>query len=176
MKIGRREFLRLGTGAVAASAIASKKLLASTSLWQQATTGEAIRFASIGTGVRGCELLGAALKTGGVCVGVSDLYEGRLRAGREVAQTDIVTTSEYRELLDRKDVQAVIVAVPDHLHRRIATDAFAAGKDVYCEKPLSHNVADGFEILAAAQKHDRILQVGSQRVSSVLYAKAREIF
>ena len=80
------------------------------------------------------------------------------------------------EILDRKDVDAVIVAVADHQHRRIVVDACAAGKDVYCEKPMSHTVEDGFAMVDAVHKGNRILQVGSQRVSSIVYEKARELY
>ena len=83
---------------------------------------------------------------------------------------------DYRTLLDRKDVDAVLVATSDHHHRRVTLDAVAAGKDVYCEKPMSHSVEDGFAMLEAVQANKRIFQAGSQRVSSILYAKAREIF
>jgi predicted dehydrogenase len=73
-------------------------------------------------------------------------------------------------------VDAVIVAVTDHQHRKVVEDACAAGKDVYCEKPMSHTVEDGFAMVSAAQKAKRIMQAGSQRVSSILYAKAKEIY
>jgi predicted dehydrogenase len=127
--------------------------------------------------VRGCELLKASLRVPGVeCVGVCDLWEGRLTAGQEAAGKTVATTRNYKEVLDRKDVDAVIVAVTDHQHRRVVVDACAAGKDVYCEKPLSHTVDDGFAMIAAAQKNNRIMQVGSQRVSSILYEKARQIY
>ncbi len=136
-----------------------------------------MRFVSIGTGVRGCELLKATLRVPGVeCVGVCDLWEGRLTAGQQAVNKTVATTRNYKEVLDRKDVDAVIVAVTDHQHRRVVVDACAAGKDVYCEKPLSHTVDDGFAMIAAAQKYNRILQVGSQRVSSILYEKARQIY
>ena len=174
--ITRRDFVRLGTGAVAAAAALKTTLLDPSTLWAQQPAGPAIRFASIGMGVRGCEVLQAALRNGGTCVAISDLYQGRQRLGRETVKQDVLITPDYREILDRKDVEAVIVAVPDHLHRRIVNDACAAGKDVYCEKPMSHNVEDGFSMVAAAQKNKRILQIGSQRVSSVAYVKAREIF
>ncbi len=88
----------------------------------------------------------------------------------------MATTRNYKEILDRKDVDAVIVAVTDHQHRRVVVDALSAGKDVYCEKPLSHTVDDGFAMVAAAQKYNRVMQVGSQRVSSIVYEKAREIY
>ncbi len=172
----RREFVRLGTGAVAASAALKVTILEPLNLWG-ADAPPPVRFASIGMGVRGCELLKAALQVPGTeCVALSDLYAGRQRAGREIVQKDVLTTGNYREILDRKDIEAVIVATPDHSHRRIVQDACAAGKDVYCEKPMSHNLEDGFAMVATAGRHNRIVQVGSQRVSSVVYAKAREIY
>jgi predicted dehydrogenase len=176
----RRQFMRIGAGAVAAGAAAKVTLLEPSALWASATQvapSDTVRFVSIGTGVRGCELLKATLRVPGVeCVGVCDLWEGRLTAGQEAVKKTVATTRNYKEVLDRKDVDAVIVAVTDHQHRRVVVDASAAGKDVYCEKPLSHTVDDGFAMIAAAQKYNRILQVGSQRVSSILYEKAREIY
>ena len=171
----RRDFLRIGGGAVAAGAAAKFTILQPLSLFGE-SPADVVRFASIGTGVRGCELLRGTLSVPGTeCVAISDLYDGRHIAGREAIGKEVPVTRDYRQVLDRKDVDAVIVAVMDHQHRRIVEDACAAGKDVYCEKPLSHNVEDGFAMVAAAQKGMRILQAGSQRVSSVLYRKAKEI-
>jgi predicted dehydrogenase len=79
-------------------------------------------------------------------------------------------------LLDDKGIDAIIVAVPDHWHKQVVVDALAAGKDVYCEKPMSHSPADGLAMVAAAKKTDRIVQVGAQRTSSVLCAKAKELY
>lgn len=176
----RRQFMRIGASAIAAGAAAKVTLLQPTTLLASATQAAAsdtVRFASIGTGVRGCELLKASLRVPGVeCVAVSDLWEGRLTAAQETLKKTVATSRNYKEILERKDVDAVIVAVTDHQHRRVVVDACAAGKDVYCEKPLSHTVEDGFAMVAAAQKNSRIVQVGSQRVSSILYAKAREIY
>ena len=172
--------MRLGAGALAAGAAAKVTLLEPSTVLAattQAQSGNTIRFASIGTGVRGCELLAASLRVPGVeCVAVSDLWEGRLTAAQQALKKQVATTRNYKEILDRKDIDAVIVAATDHQHRRVVVDACNAGKDVYCEKPLSHTVEDGFAILAAAQKNNRIVQVGSQRVSSILYEKAREIY
>jgi predicted dehydrogenase len=176
MPISRRDFVRMGTVALAAGAAVKTTLLDPSALWAEEMPGEGIRFASIGLGVRGCEVLRAGLTNHGTCVGISDLYDGRQRLGREVVPQNLLVTANYRELLDRKDIDAVFVAVPDHLHRRVVTDVCAAGKDVYCEKPMSHNVEDGFAMVAAAQKYNRMMQVGSQRVSSVSYIKAREIY
>jgi predicted dehydrogenase len=177
--VSRRNFMRLGAGLVAAGAATKVTLLDPQWLLASGTVppSDTVRFASIGTGVRGCELLKASLRVPGVeCVAVCDLYEGRHTAARESVQKEVPVTRNYKEILDRKDVDAVIVAVTDHQHRRVLEDACAAGKDVYCEKPMSHTVDDGFAMVEAAHKGTRIVQVGSQRVSSILYAKAKEIY
>src|SRR5205823_11207903 len=90
---------------------------------------DTLRFASIGTGVRGCEDLKTALSCPGTeMVAVCDLYDGRLTAAQEVAQKQLATTKDYRAVLDRKDVDFVIVATPDHWHAKIVEDACAAGR------------------------------------------------
>ena len=174
----RRDFVRLGAGAVVAGAALHATVLEPPVLAaQQAAGGRRIRFASIGTGIRGCDLLRSARKVeNGVLVETADLYDMHQKAGLEAYGADVPTSRDYRRLLDRKDVDAVIVAVSDHLHRRIVLDCIAAGKDVYCEKPMSHNVADGFAMVEAVEAHKRIFQVGSQRVSNILYMKAAEIY
>lgn len=176
----RRQFIHIGTGALAATSVA--KVVLQPHLLSAAARpvapSDTVRFASIGTGVRGCELLEATTHVPGVqCVGVCDLYDSRHTAAREaVGNPGVAATREYRTILDRKDIDAIILAVTDHQHRHIFEDACAAGKDVYCEKPMSHTVEDGFAMVDAAQKNKRIVQIGSQRVSSILYAKAKEIY
>jgi len=176
----RRDFMLLGAGAAAAGLAAKVTVLKPKALWatrRPVPPSDVVRFASIGTGVRGCELLEASLAVPGIeCVGICDLYDSRHQAGQEAVQKQVPTTRDYRQILDRKDVDAVIVAVTDHHHRKVVEDACAAGKDVYCEKPMSHTVEDGFAMIDAVHKNKRILQVGSQRVSSILYAKAKEIY
>jgi predicted dehydrogenase len=176
----RRDFMRIGTGSVAAGAAVKLTLLQPAALWgagRAVAPSDRVRFASIGTGTRGCELLQASLAVPGIeCVAVCDLYDSRHEAAREAVLKQVPATRNYKEILDRKDVDAVIVAVPDHQHRRIVIDACAAGKDVYCEKPMSHTVEDGFAMVEAVHKHSRIMQVGSQRVSSIIYEKARELY
>ena len=170
----------LGAGAAAAGLAAKVTVLEPKSLWalpHPVPPSDVVRFASIGTGVRGCELLQSTLSVPGIeCVGVCDLYDSRHEAAQEAVKKQVPATRDYRQILDRKDVDAVIVAVTDHQHRKVVQDACAAGKDVYCEKPMSHTVEDGFAIMDAVHKNKRILQVGSQRVSSILYAKAKEIY
>jgi predicted dehydrogenase len=176
----RRTFLQIGAGSVAAGATAKINLLEPAVLLgagRAVAPSDRVRFASIGTGTRGCELLDASLSVPGVeCVAVCDLYDSRHEAAQEAVQKKVPATRSYKEILDRQDVDAVIVAVPDHQHRRVVVDACAAGKDVYCEKPMSHNVEDGFAMVDAVKKGNRIMQVGSQRVSSIVYEKARELY
>jgi predicted dehydrogenase len=176
----RRKFIHLGTGAIAATTVA-KNILQPRVLSaapRPVAPSDTVRFASIGTGVRGCELLAASTHVPGIkCVAVCDLYDSRHTAAREaVGDPSVDATREYHRILDRKDIDAVIIATMDHQHRHIFEDACAAGKDVYCEKPMSHTVEDGFAMIETAHKYNRIVQVGSQRVSSVLYAKAKEIY
>ena len=176
--ISRRDFVRLGAGAMAAGAATKSIALEPVVLAAQtAQTERKIRFASIGTGIRGCDLLRSARKVqSGVCVGIADLYDMHRKAGVEAYGSDVPTTRDYRQLLDRKDVDAVIVAVADFQHRRVVLDCVAAGKDVYCEKPMSHNVADGLAMVKAVQAGKRIFQAGSQRVSNTAVKKAAEIY
>ncbi len=170
----RRDFVRIGMSTTATATLLEPRLLWSLG---QTAPSDRVRFASIGTGTRGCELLRATREVPiAECVAICDLYDSRHDAGREALGHDVPSTRDYRAILDRKDVDAVLVAVPDHQHRRVVLDACAAGKDVYCEKPMSHNVADGFAMVAAVEQHQRILQVGSQRVSNIVYVKAREIW
>jgi Predicted dehydrogenases and related proteins len=140
----RRQFMRVGSGAVATGAAAKFTLLQPKPLWGAAgpvAPSDTVRFASIGTGVRGCELLQATLRVPGVeCVAACDLYDSRHTAAQESVKKNVPTTRNYKEILDRKDVDAVIIATSDHQHRRVFVDACAAGKDIYCEKPMSHTV------------------------------------
>jgi len=176
----RRTFMQIGAGSVAAKAAAKITLLQPAAFWganRMVAPSDRIRFASIGTGTRGCELLTASLAVPGVeCVAVCDLYDSRHEAAQEAVQKQVPVARNYKEILDRKDVDAVIVAVPDHQHRRVVVDACAAGKDVYCEKPMSHTVEDGFAMVDAVRNGNRVMQVGSQRVSNVIYEKARELY
>jgi predicted dehydrogenase len=174
--------MKMSAGSLAAGAGTNAKvnLLEPAAMWgagRAVAPSDQVRFASIGTGTRGCELLDASLSVPGIeCVAVCDLYDSRHEAAQEAIQKQVPATRNYKEILDRKDVDAVIIAVPDHQHRRVVVDACAAGKDVYCEKPMSHNVEDGFAMIDAVKKNNRIMQVGSQRVSSIVYEKAREMY
>jgi predicted dehydrogenase len=177
----RRDFMRLGAGAAVVGAAAKITILEPRTLWASARPvppSDTVRFGIIGTGVEGCSLLRASLPIAGVeCVAAADLYDSRQIAAKEaLGGKNVETSRDYRRILDRKDIDAVIVATPDHWHRRAVIEAAEAGKDVYCEKPMSHSVEDGLAMVEAIQKHKRMCTVGSQRVSSILYHKAKEIW
>jgi predicted dehydrogenase len=135
-----------------------------------------VQIALIGAGGMGQGDAGFATSLDGVkLVAACDLYTGRLQRCKEKWGADIFTTRDYREILQRKDVDAVIIATPDHWHSHITIDALNAGKDVYCEKPMVQRIDQGKDVIAAQQKTGRILQIGSQYASSMVYQKARDL-
>ena len=141
----RRDFVRIGAGAVAAGAAVKATLLEPAPLSAQTLGGRRIRFAIVGTGIRGCDLLRSARQVPtGVCVGAADLYTTRHQAAKEAWGGDIPTTGDYRAFLDDKNVDAVLIATSDHLHRRVTLDAVAAD----CQPTVT--VAPNLEAFQAA--------------------------
>jgi predicted dehydrogenase len=135
-----------------------------------------IQIALIGAGGQGQGDTHNAVSVPGVkLVAVADCYDGRLAHCKEVWGNDVFTTRDYKEVLARKDIDAVIVATPDHWHKQVAVDAMKAGKDVYCEKPMIHLYSDGPQIIETAHNTKQIIQIGSQRVSNMLYKKAKDL-
>jgi predicted dehydrogenase len=176
----RRNFIQTAAGA-AGLALATKAIAlpepTSMQQWATGASGQLVQFGIIGIGMQGSGLLKTSVELPGTkCIAACDLWDGRQTLAKEIAGPDIFTTRKYQELLANKDIQALIVAVPDHWHRQIVVDAVTAGKDVYCEKPMSHNVADGAAMVAAAKNSGRIVQIGSQRTSSALLAKAKQLY
>ena len=177
----RRAFLQ--TGAVAAGGLLAAKtilldpVVASASP-QTVAPSDRVRFGMIGIGMQGSDLLANAITLPGVeCVAAADLYDGRHTLAKEITNNpSLPTTRRYQELLDNKEIDCIVAAVPDHWHRKVVVDAVSAGKDIYCEKPMSHNAADGVAMVDVAQRTRRIVQIGSQRVSSSLCAKSRELY
>jgi predicted dehydrogenase len=174
--LSRRKFI--GVSAAAGASLMSVPALANAEFLThpEPRGGAPVRFGIVGVGMQGSFLLAESIKQPEVeCGGACDLYDGRHVLAREIVRPDLPVTRRYQDLLNDASIQALIVAVPDHWHRQIVVDAVNAGKDVYCEKPMSHTPADGLAMVEAARKTGRIVQVGSQRVSSAICAKAREM-
>jgi predicted dehydrogenase len=160
MGYSRRSFV-LGAGAAA---------------FAQTPANDRVQVGVIGCGARSQQLMQALMANPGVAItAISDAYTGRVKRTQENWGAGAKDYRDYREILSRKDVDAVIIATPDHWHHRMSLDALAAGKDIYCEKPLTYKSSEGKEIAAAAAKTGRIVQVGSQGCSGVLQERAREI-
>jgi predicted dehydrogenase len=187
-RVSRRDFMRHTAGAAGVAVGRRSFLLAAASQSALAAPGpgsahpvapsDNIRFGIIGVGMQGSGLLHTSIQLPGVeCVAACDLYDGRLELAKEIVGPDkpLLANKRYRDLLDSKDIDCLIAAVPDHWHKQIVVDACQAGKDIYCEKPMTHHVEEGFQIIAAEKKNNRIVQIGSQRRSSLIYAKAREL-
>ncbi len=180
----RRKFLQQigATGLLAAvsplSTLAAKEKAEERILFyeRKISVGDKIRLGVIGFGVQGHFDLETALKVPGVeLAGICDLYTGRLLNAKEMYGKDLFTTRNYKDLLDKKDIDAVIVATTDCWHARITKDALAKGKAVYCEKPMVYKISEGMDVIEAQKKAGKILQVGSQRVSGIGLAKAKEL-
>ena len=143
---------------------------------QPIAANDHIQIALLGAGGQGQFDTRTAVQVPGVkLVAVADCYDGRLAHAKEVWGADIQTTRDYNEILARKDIDAVIVGTPDHWHKQVSIDAMHAGKDVYCEKPMIHLYSDGPQMIEASRSTGRILQIGSQRVSNIIYIKAKEL-
>ena len=180
-RLSRRGFLQAGTGTAIASMMPGRHFMLEAQEAAAASAApaetERVRFASIGVGIQGSSLLRAAVTLPHAqCVAACDLYDGRHTLAQEIAGPSVRTTRQYHEILDDKNVECVIVAVPDHWHKQITIDAISAGKDVYCEKPMSHSIADGEAMVRAVKSGKNFVQVGSQRVSSPLFLKAKSLF
>ncbi len=139
------------------------------------SANDRIRVAAIGVGIMGTDDVESSLANGTELVAVADVYQGRLTRARERWGNHLFVTRDYREVLARPDIDAVLIATPDHWHSTITVDAMKAGKDVYCEKPMVQRIEDGRAVVETARQTGRILQVGSQGVSSVMYQKARDL-
>lgn len=177
----RRHFLQ-NTTAAAGALLASKRILLEQPLMAESAQAPApsdrLRMGIIGIGMQGSGLLPNAISLRGIeCVAAADLYDGRHTLAKQITgNANLPTTRNYQELLERKDIDCIIAAVPDFWHMRVVVDTCNAGKDIYCEKPMSHSAEQGFTMIEAAERNKRIVQIGSQRVSSALCAKARELY
>jgi len=137
---------------------------------------DAVRLGFIGSGVRGKQLIDEFLEVPGAKgVAVADLYDGCLQRAKEQLGDGVTAIRDYRRILDNKEVDAVVIATPDHWHEKIVLDSLSAGKHVYIEKPMTWSLQEGPRIIAAAKASGKVLQVGSQAKTSALTAKAKEL-
>ena len=165
----RRAFLRAGGASVI------YQLVGAPASRGTASANDQIGLGYIGAGIRATQLMEEFQRIPGVRpIIVADLYDGYLeRAKHQLGE--VKTTKAYEAVLDDKEVDAVIIATPDHWHRKMVLDALAAGKHVYIEKPMTWSIEEGPELIDAVARSGKLLQVGSQGKTSALTAKAREI-
>jgi len=174
--IGRRQFLERSS-LLAAVAAASSAREASAQLNNSAAVKLApVRLGFVGVGIRGTLLMEAAAGIAGVEIkAVADCYKGHLDRAAELVTPAPAATGDYREVLSRADVDAVVIATPDHWHLKMTEEALAAGKHVYIEKPMTHRWEEGEAFIKAAEKSGRVVQVGSQYMSMGCAQLARDL-
>jgi predicted dehydrogenase len=184
-KNSRRSFVtKLAAAAIGASAFpsiisASDKKRNIISLQREPeryAANDNIQIALIGAGGMGNADADTAITVPGVkLVAVCDLYDGRIANAKKKWGADLYSTKDYKEILERKDIDAVIIATPDHWHKDISVAAMNKGKSVYCEKPMVHDITEGAAVIAAQKANKVIFQVGSQGMSSLGNEKAKQL-
>jgi predicted dehydrogenase len=175
----RRSFLQQSVAGLAGAAALTPVAGTAQSQSQVAGANRRIRIGLIGCGGMGTSDLRQALRLGAQVVGLCDVDDGQTArvkdlVGRDFSQTPELVTRDFRHLLDRKDIDAVIVATPDHWHAIPTVMACQAGKDVYVEKPLSLTIGEGRTMVDVARRHKRVVQMGTQQRSAPHYASAIE--
>ncbi|HYM10061.1 MAG TPA: Gfo/Idh/MocA family oxidoreductase [Bryobacterales bacterium] len=171
--ISRRRFLSHTAAATAAAP----------AILRAQGANEKVQVGWIGVGIRGYSLIGILMEVApkdARVKAVCDSFAGHLARGKDKVQTmqhDTPDTYEdYRKMLEDKSIDAVFIMAPEHLHHDMVIAALKAGKNVYCEKPLSHTIEEGLEMIKAVDESGKKLQTGTQRRSSLLYQRAREIY
>ena len=181
----RRNFLKqitgtslaLGMGPLAAFAAEERLEERIIQYQKKISANDRVNVAAIGLGIMGHNNVNSALKVPGVqLVAACDLYSGRLTRAKELYGPDVFLTNNYQKVLEREDIDAVIISTSDHWHARATKDALKHGKHVYCEKPMVHRIEEGLDVIKAQKSSNKTMQVGSQRVSGLVYAKARELY
>lgn len=182
MQSNRRKFMK---GLSAASALLATQSLAKPFGFpayipnlKKISPNDKIRFATIGMGIQGNYDTQAALRNPDVeLVAAADLYTGRLEHAKTAfgQGKDLFVTRDYREILTRPDVDAVLIVTPDHWHDHITIASLKAGKHVYCEKPMVQHLNEGKAVIDAWKKSGKTMQVGSQRISSASFQEAKRL-
>jgi predicted dehydrogenase len=164
MNLSRRNFLQTGAAMAASAGTARPQ------------ANDRITVGMIGAGARAMELM-EAIKPHpqAEIVAVVDAYKGRVERAIDRTSGRAKSYPSHTDLLAQKDIDAVVIATPDHWHKPIILEALRAGKDVYCEKPLTYRSSEGAEIISEARKRERVVQVGSQGISGASQQKAKEL-
>jgi predicted dehydrogenase len=172
--VTRREFLKT---AAAVAAVSTLPIVGSPAILSAQNSSNAVRYGIIGTGTEGCTLLKfLATIPEGRCIATCDIYPPNLKKGVETIGSNPETYEDYRKMLERKDLDAVLIATPLNLHAQMVLDALSAGKHVFVEKTMYFKEEEGDLIRKAAAEHPKqALQVGLQRRSSLLYQLAMEM-
>jgi predicted dehydrogenase len=170
----RRDFVK------AASVAAVYTLAGGRPVAKAAGANDKLGLGFIGVGIRGSGLMQDFAKNpASRFVAVCDLYDGYLQHAREFCKEKlditVPTTKRYEEILNRKDIDAVVIATPDHWHKRITLDALAAGKHVYCEKPMTWSLQEGPEIIRAEKRSGKVVMIGSGGKTTALAQKVKDL-
>ncbi len=176
--INRRQFMQKSLVGAAAAPLVTHVLGHETDAFaQSASPNDRIQVGVIGVGARVQSQIWPELSAipGVEIVGVCDAYKGRVTRALERLNGQGKDYGDWRTLLADKSIDAVVIGTPDHWHKQQTIEALAAGKDVYLEKPMTYSVDDGPEMIAAAEKSGRILQIGSQGISSKVQETARQM-
>jgi predicted dehydrogenase len=180
----RRNFLKkLGSSALTVASVPAALASASPQNFyilkrrSAVPANDRINLACIGMGIMGFGDVKAALSQKGVeFVAAADSYKGHLTKIKEVYGDQVKTTMNFHEVLDNPEVDAVIIATPDHWHARISIEAMQKKKAVYCEKPVVQRIEEGHEVIKVHQQTKVPFQVGSQWASSIVIHKAKELY
>ncbi len=171
--INRRSFAQKAAGAAAIV----YKVVGSAPQLKAADKNSTVGLGCIGVGIRGSQLWQSFQSVEGARIlAACDLYDGYLEHAKEMAANPIDTTKDYQQILSRKDIDAVVIAVPDHWHHKMVLEALAAGKHVYIEKPMCWNIQQTTDLMRVAAKYkDRVVQVGSGAKTTAQTAAAKAI-
>lgn len=158
----RRKFLKTSVAGIGAVAALHPRPAPATVLG----ANDRVRIGAIGTGGR-CQDLMTDLKKlpGNELVAVCDVYEPNLLQAQKIAGAGAKQYRDYRVLLDNREIDAVVIGSPDHWHKQMTVDAVQAGKDVYVEKPVSHSLEEGVELVRVVEASQRVVQTGTQQRS-----------
>src|SRR5438445_7227045 len=168
--LSRRQFVK--ASALAAGSISLASIVPAAAFG----ANDRIRIGVIGCGGQGTGHVHSLVKRSAEdnisVVAVSDVYQRRITRAKDVCKGDGYL--DYRKLLERNDIDAVLIATPDHWHGKIAIDAMESGKNVYCEKPMTHTVEQAIQVRNAVKKYKKVFQVGPNATANDSYWKAHE--